>query len=308
MNAATRKKLLAYAIPIDLVVVATGIGRRVPRSPSVAIVAVYVLAVALSAWKSGWAGAIAAMVLSSVLLFFLFQTSVPRDQIGWLLAAGVVASIPLASLYASRVRRRLRRLENVLLVEPTIAGPQSIEEAAAEAIRRPRYAAEREAQARADSERIAAQRVAAQPSVAPRARQPVPMQRGIFSRFFHPRSNAPLKLNRDVISGESTANRRAAARSRLKKPEADAAPRRYDVICANCRVIFDAADADWCSCLTRDRTVVCTNCLTCFCKSAPAYKEIFWSNAPPQLLDRKAAELRRQSLAIAAISAPSDVR
>src|SRR5438105_5698062 len=431
MKAATRKKLLAYAIPIDLVVVATGIGLLIPGIPSVAIVAVYVVAVALSAWKSGWAGAIAAMVLSSVLLFFLFHTSVPRDQIGWLLAAGVVASIPLASLYASRVRRRLRRLENVLLVEPTVAGPQSIEEAAAEAISRPRYAAEREAQVRADSERIAAPRVAAQdakslearraelqaaydseraslkaefdaarlnlaaeraelqqrppviekhideealaqrlehlraelqqqferemqpridaalarqrealardsdreiakiraaaeeriaviqaeldlvlaqPSVAPRARQPVPMQRGIFSRFFHPRSSAPLKLNRVVISGESTANRRAAARSVLKKPEADAAPRRYDVICANCHVMFDAADADWCSCLTRDRTVVCTNCLTCFCKSAPAYKEIFWSDAPPQLLDRKAAELRRQSLTMAANAAPSEVR
>ena len=102
------------------------------------------------------------------------------------------------------------------------------------------------------------------------------------------------------------------ARGAMKKPEpvaeVDAAPRRYDVICANCRVVFDAAEADWCSCLTRDRTVVCTNCLTCFCKAAPAYKEIFWSDAPPHLFERKSAELRRQSLAIAANASPSEVR
>jgi CheY-like chemotaxis protein len=565
MNAATRKKLLAYAIPIDLVVVATGIGLLVPGIPSIAIIGVYVAAVALSAWKSGWAGAFAAMVLSSGLLFLLFKTSVPRDEIGWLLAAGVVVSIPLAALHASRVRRRLLRETNALLLpEPVVAGPQSIEDAAAEAIIDPRYIAEREARARADGERIAAQRfgnekakieaghaqrlkaretelqatydnqraamkaefdaarlaleaertelqqrppviekhideealaqrlehlraelqqqfehemqpridtalarqrealardsdreiekirVAAEervtalraeldrvvaqqasaPPAAARPRQAVPVQRGIFNRFFHPRSKPQLKLNRSTISGENTANRRAAAaavaessatrraiaarkprvlflesrratadtaaprlkqlglevviverlvdavdeldrlrpdivfldtelpdfdkayatfgelpivltaraassipnlrragiavrpyaidevvelaRGAINKPvpvaEAVAPPQKYDVICANCRVVFDAADSDWCSCLTRDRTVVCTNCLTCFCKSAPAYKEIFWSDAPPQLLERKAAELRRQSLTMSANAASSEVR
>src|SRR5437660_12684000 len=106
MNAATRKKLLAYAIPVDLVVVATGIGLLVPGIPSIAIIGVYVVAVALSAWKSGWAGAIAAMVLSAGLLFLLFKISGPRREIGWFLAAGVVGSIPLAALHVSRVRRR----------------------------------------------------------------------------------------------------------------------------------------------------------------------------------------------------------
>jgi CheY-like chemotaxis protein len=560
MNIATRKKLLAYAIPIDLVVVATGIGLLVPGIQTVAIVSVYVAAVALSAWKSGWPGAIAAIVLSAGLLFVLFPTSVPREQIGLLIAGGAIVSIPLAALHAARVRRRLSRAENVLLIEPVAAGPRSIEEAAVEAIIDQRYVAERDARARADGERIAAQRFAAekvrieaehaarlearrvelqatydneraalkaefdaarlsldaeraelqqrppviekhideevlaqrlehlraelqqqferemQPRIdaalsrqretlardsdremekvrvaafradndrgpaqqkpspaatsAPRPRQQAPVQRGIFSRFFQPRSKAPLKLNRGTVSGESTANRRAAAaavaessatrraaaarnarvlflesrranadtaaprlkqlglevviverladavdeidrfrpdivfldtelpdfdkayatfaeiplvltarnassipnirragiavrpyavdevvdlaRASLNKPtpvaEADAPPRRYDVICANCRIVFDAADADWCSCLTRDRTVVCTNCLTCFCKAAPGYKEIFWSGAPPQLLDRKAAELRRQSLTMAANVAPSDVR
>jgi len=563
MNAATRKKLLAYAIPVDLVVVATGIGLLVPGISSIAIIGVYVVAVALSAWKSGWVGAFAAMMLSSGLLFFLFKTSVPRDEIGWLLAAGIVVSIPLAALHSRRARRRsLRETDALLLPEPVVAGPQSIEEAAAEAIIDPRRVAEREARARAEGERIAAQRFAnektkleaehaqrlkareaelqaafdnqraamkaefdaarlaleaeraelqqrppviekhldeealaqrldhlraglqqqferemqpridaelarqrealardsdreiekiraaaeervaafraeldrivaqqasAPPPAAPRPRQPAPVQRGIFNRFFH-RSKPQLKLNRSTISGENTANRRAAAaavaessatrraiaarkprvlflesrratadtaaprlkqlglevviverlvdavdeldrlrpdivfldtelpdfekayttfgelpivltaraassipnlrragiavrpyaidevvelaRGALNKPVAEAAPpaQKYDVICANCRVVFDAADSDWCSCLTRDRTVVCTNCLTCFCKSAPAYKEIFWSGAPPQLLERKAAELRRQSLTMSANAASSEVR
>jgi CheY-like chemotaxis protein len=67
----------------------------------------------------------------------------------------------------------------------------------------------------------------------------------------------------------------------------------YNVTCFNCRVIFDAVDADWCSCLTKERTLVCTNCLTCFCKAAPSYKEKFWVEAPPKLFERKTSEGRR---------------
>jgi CheY-like chemotaxis protein len=64
----------------------------------------------------------------------------------------------------------------------------------------------------------------------------------------------------------------------------------YPVSCFNCRVAFDAVESDWCSCLTSERTLVCTNCLTCFCKAPPAYVESFWMNAPPRLLGRKLAE------------------
>ncbi|HEV7921773.1 MAG TPA: response regulator [Thermoanaerobaculia bacterium] len=67
----------------------------------------------------------------------------------------------------------------------------------------------------------------------------------------------------------------------------------YNVTCFNCRVIFDAVEADWCSCLTKERTLVCTNCLTCFCKAAPSYKEKFWVEAPPKLFERKTSEGRR---------------
>ncbi|HEX7680087.1 MAG TPA: hypothetical protein VF713_18295, partial [Thermoanaerobaculia bacterium] len=87
MNAATRKKLFAYAIPADLVVVATGVGLLVPGILPLAVIAVYVAAVALSAWKSGWIGALAATVLSAVALFALFNRTVQQEQIGWFAAA-----------------------------------------------------------------------------------------------------------------------------------------------------------------------------------------------------------------------------
>ena len=70
----------------------------------------------------------------------------------------------------------------------------------------------------------------------------------------------------------------------------------YDVVCASCRVVYDALDADWCTCLTKERTLVCTNCLTCFCKVAPSYKEKFWIEAPAKLVDRKTSDAPRVAL------------
>jgi hypothetical protein len=46
-------------------------------------------------------------------------------------------------------------------------------------------------------------------------------------------------------------------------------------------------DGDWCSCITKQRTIVCTNCLTCFCKAPQAYREQFWTAAPPALIERQ---------------------
>src|SRR5258706_13487912 len=110
MNAATRKKLFAYAIPVDLVVVATGVGLIVPRILPLVLLGVYVAAVALSAWKSGWIGALAATVLSAVLLFVLFNRTVDQELMVWFLVAGILVSIPLVA-WGVRARRRKRRVE-----------------------------------------------------------------------------------------------------------------------------------------------------------------------------------------------------
>jgi CheY-like chemotaxis protein len=61
-----------------------------------------------------------------------------------------------------------------------------------------------------------------------------------------------------------------------------------------CRGTFDAMDAPWCSCLTTDRSLVCTRCLTCFCKALPAYKSHFWASAPKALWAQKFEENNSQ--------------
>ena len=82
----------------------------------------------------------------------------------------------------------------------------------------------------------------------------------------------------------------------------------YEVACFTCRVEFDAVDADWCSCLAKERSLVCTNCMACFCKAPPSYKEKFWVEAPPKLFERKSSEARRQQSALAANPQVHDVR
>ena len=614
MNAATRKKLFAYLIPVDLVVVATGVGLIVSSIDPLALIGIFVAGVAVSAWKSGWIGALSAMVLSAIVLFFLFNRTVQHEQIGWFGAASIIVSIPLAA-WSARVRSRKPRREVADVYAPLIAVPRSIEETAADAIIDDGDVVGRETHARAEGERIAAERfgiekkkleddftrarqqieqeltarferrraelqtayerervalkakfdaarqeidaeraelqkqleeerrrpaviekhvdeeaiaqrlehlraelqqqfarelktnvqlelaaqrqmleqdsqreiekvrraaderiaamraeidglLAQQAAAAAEAQQQQqlprpapaapPVQRGVFSSFFHRRDKPQLKLNQRTISGESTATRRAAAvalaessatrrakaapvterkprvlflesrratadtaaprlrqlgieiviverlvdavdeiyrfrpdiifldaglsdfekayknisslarnlpivltsrsassipdvsradvvirpydidevidlartsvsdpqsllakqsRARGETPQdvvpatkAEAPRDRYDIVCYNCRVAFDAVEADWCSCLTRDRTVVCTNCLTCFCKAAPAYKETFWMNAPPRLFERRSSEQQRQSLGIAANLPPDEVK
>jgi CheY-like chemotaxis protein len=69
-----------------------------------------------------------------------------------------------------------------------------------------------------------------------------------------------------------------------------ATPETYSVACHNCQGEFDALDATWCSCLVTERTLVCPQCLQCFCKAPAAYKSRFWSSAPKGLWDRKFKE------------------
>jgi CheY-like chemotaxis protein len=86
--------------------------------------------------------------------------------------------------------------------------------------------------------------------------------------------------------------RRAAAPIPLPSPAKS--NDEYVVPCYACRADFNAVEADWCSCLAKERSLVCTNCLGCFCKAPPAYKEKFWVEAPPRLFERKTVEARNQ--------------
>lgn len=60
----------------------------------------------------------------------------------------------------------------------------------------------------------------------------------------------------------------------------------YEVACFNCGDMFDAAQAEWCSCADGDNTLLCEHCGYCFC-SATQYRHRFWAGAPADLLERK---------------------
>lgn len=66
----------------------------------------------------------------------------------------------------------------------------------------------------------------------------------------------------------------------------------YEVECYNCKSRFDAGDASWCSCLFKERTISCPNCLGCFCKAPHSYKQAFWASAPQSLWAKKMTENR----------------
>jgi CheY-like chemotaxis protein len=64
----------------------------------------------------------------------------------------------------------------------------------------------------------------------------------------------------------------------------------YEVACHACGNRFDAATAEWCSCLWQERSLQCPHCAKCFCKAPLAYRQKFWREAPQPMWDRKLAE------------------
>jgi len=67
-------------------------------------------------------------------------------------------------------------------------------------------------------------------------------------------------------------------------------PETYETSCYNCKAAFDTLEAQWCSCLTKERTLTCPHCLACFCKAPSKYKTGFWTSAPQLLWERRTIE------------------
>jgi CheY-like chemotaxis protein len=78
------------------------------------------------------------------------------------------------------------------------------------------------------------------------------------------------------------------------------------VSCQACSARFDTLQAEWCSCLVTERTLVCPDCRRCFCKAPAAYKRTLWSSAPRSLWDRKFEE-HHQSAAVPDNPDPEEV-
>ena len=115
-----------------------------------------------------------------------------------------------------------------------------------------------------------------------------------------PRSAAPAAAGRTASRGIPVAAAAEPSDEEAQTPSVNL-PRSnddYQVMCFTCRAPFDAMESDWCSCLAKERTLVCTNCLACFCKAPPSYKEKFWIEAPPRLFERKTVETRKQEASL----------
>jgi CheY-like chemotaxis protein len=67
------------------------------------------------------------------------------------------------------------------------------------------------------------------------------------------------------------------------QPVAQSAAPPYRVGCPTCHASFDTAEAEWCHCVTSERTLVCPSCDTCFCKAGLYYSRQFWAGAPRTL-------------------------
>lgn len=65
---------------------------------------------------------------------------------------------------------------------------------------------------------------------------------------------------------------------------------RYEVLCYKCSNRFDAMEAGSCGCINKERTLVCPNCLSCFCDAPRPYRQKFWESAPQELWSRKLKE------------------
>jgi two-component system, OmpR family, phosphate regulon response regulator PhoB len=67
-------------------------------------------------------------------------------------------------------------------------------------------------------------------------------------------------------------------------------PASYFVDCFSCGTSFNALGVRWCLCLATERTLVCSLCGKCFCQAPRAYRQKFWSEAPPALWEAKLKE------------------
>ena len=81
----------------------------------------------------------------------------------------------------------------------------------------------------------------------------------------------------------------------------------YRVACHACGQEYDAARADWCSCLTNMRSFACPHCGACSCSAPKAYRDQLWAAAPAVLSQRRFAE-KTASFEPSPVSDPRSVK
>lgn len=167
MSEDNRKLVVRLAIAFDLVVVATGLALFLRFEP-VALLSLYVAAVAIASWKSGWRGGALAVLLSTIALLALFGSSFDESHLIAFVVDGAIATAIMEAAHPSRRTRRdpAARTEFGKLV---VVPPVDPEERERDSARRQQIARslERAAAAQLESQRHAAQDDAEGASITP---------------------------------------------------------------------------------------------------------------------------------------------
>ena len=50
--------------------------------------------------------------------------------------------------------------------------------------------------------------------------------------------------------------------------------------CHVCRAEYDPFYAEWCTCDRLSRSLICPDCLTCFCDAPAEYRKRYWATSP----------------------------
>jgi hypothetical protein len=109
MTSESRGRLLQLAIAVNLTIVATGVALLFPSQPIV-LLAVYVAAAGLAAWKGGWEGGVLATAISTVILLLMFNATFDESHVIGFIAAGVIVTAIMA---AAVPHRRVKRAGSV---------------------------------------------------------------------------------------------------------------------------------------------------------------------------------------------------
>lgn len=170
-----RQRLVRYTIAADLAIVATGIALFAPASPLV-LLSVYVAAVAVAAWKSGWRGAAVTIMLSVIALLVLFPAEFDESHLIGFIAAGAVVAANIEAISArnrtgaEKASHREPEIGRLFAVEP----PADPEDAVRSSMARQQMARqlERAAVAQLEEQREAARPAAHDANVTPMTPRP----------------------------------------------------------------------------------------------------------------------------------------
>lgn len=104
MTQESRSRILRLAIAMNLAIVATGVALLFPSKP-VVLLAVYVTAAAIAAWKGGWEGGVVATAIATLILLWMFSATFDESHVIGFVAAGVIVT---ATIVAARPHRRMK--------------------------------------------------------------------------------------------------------------------------------------------------------------------------------------------------------